>query len=105
MKLEEVRNEEHLKRLAKVDANNPEGPIRYGDVVFLQHLSSGLFLALHKTPAVVNPGCRRASLKKGSLASAFIIIPRFKVRKRTLGKRGGFDRGFAWKLYFDVTQA
>jgi len=49
-------------------------------VVQLQHLTSGHFLALHKTPAPLNPSCRRVSLKPGSLAAHFRIMPRFKMR-------------------------
>jgi hypothetical protein len=46
----------------------------------LQHLNSGLFVSVHKTPAPLNPNCRRASLKPGSLAAQFRVLPRFKTR-------------------------
>ena len=40
----------------------------------------GLFVAVHKTPALLNPNCRKVSLKAGSLAAHLRIIPKFKVR-------------------------
>ena len=77
--LEATQNAENLERLANRTPAYPHDPVRYGDVVQLQHLSSGLFVGMHKTPAPVNPNCRRVSLKQGSLAAHFRITPRFKV--------------------------
>ena len=69
-----------LTSFSYVHPNSCQKQIRYGDLVQLQHLSSGLFVAMHKTPAPLNPNCRRVSLKAGSLAAHFRITPRFKVR-------------------------
>ena len=55
-------------------------PIKYGDVIMLQHRRSGQFVSLHKTPAFVNANNRRVSLKRGATAGHFRIMPRFKVR-------------------------
>jgi len=55
-------------------------PIKYGDVVQLEHRKSRLFLGMHKTPAPVNSNHRKVSLKPGSYAAHFRILPRFKVR-------------------------
>jgi hypothetical protein len=75
--LERIQNAEHIEQLKRGDGTEL---IKFGDVIQLQHVSSGLFLATHKTPAPLNPNCRRVSLKHGSMASNFRILPRFKVR-------------------------
>ena len=74
---EAAQNAELLGKLQRCEGG---APVKYGDVVQLQHLSSGLFLGLHKTPAFVNPNARRVSLKRGATAGQFRIMPRFKVR-------------------------
>mmetsp|Transcript_2615 Transcript_2615/g.3205 ORF Transcript_2615/g.3205 Transcript_2615/m.3205 type:complete len:705 (+) Transcript_2615:139-2253(+) len=75
--LEESQNAEHVEQLSRGEGAEL---IKFGDVIQLQHVSSQLFLATHKTPAPLNPNCRRVSLKHGSLACNFRILPRFKVR-------------------------
>jgi len=80
MASEAVQNAELLERLVRCSPDDPSEPIRYGDVVQLQHVNSGLFLAMHKTPAPLNPTCRKVSLKGGSLAAHFKILPKYKVR-------------------------
>ena len=47
--------------------------IRYGDVVQLQHVTSGLFITAHKHPADLDPNSRKLALKKGSAAAHFMI--------------------------------
>jgi hypothetical protein len=73
------QNAEHLEKLIRGEGTEP---IKYGDVVQLQHVQSGLFVATHKTPAPMNPSCRKVSLKAGSFACQIRILPRFKVRSK-----------------------
>jgi hypothetical protein len=75
--LEANQNAEHLERLSRGEGTEP---IKYGDIVQLQHVKSGLFVATHKTPAPLNPSCRKVTLKAGSFACQFRILPRFKVK-------------------------
>jgi hypothetical protein len=77
--LEAAQNLEQLEKLSRGEGSEL---IKYGDIISLQHVRSGLFMATHKTPAPLNPNCRKVSLKKGSLASHFRILPRFKVRSK-----------------------
>jgi hypothetical protein len=88
---EEEHNADVLSRLSTLHhANHPNADepapdvevqsIKYGDTVQLQHVGSALFVAMHKTPARLNPTCRRVSLKAGSFAAHFKLLPRFKVR-------------------------
>ena len=80
---EAAQNEEILQDLAKQGPDNSQGGgIYYGDTVQLLHLNSGLFLTMHKTPAPQNPNYRRVSLKPGSNAAQFRILPRSKVGAR-----------------------
>ena len=78
MAAESAENAKLLERL--VQSDSPQEPIRYGDVVQLQHVNSGMFLAVHKTPAPLDPNCRKVSLKPGSLAAHLKILPKYKVR-------------------------
>ena len=71
---------QNADQLARVRAGLSQKPVKYGDVVQLEHRKSELFVAMHKTPGQVNPSSKRVSLKKGSAASHFRIMPRFKVR-------------------------
>ena len=71
--------EQNAESLARLEEGLSAAPIKYGDVVQLQHRKSGLFMAVHKGVAAVNPNCRRVSLKEGSNAAQFVIEPRFKV--------------------------
>jgi hypothetical protein len=80
MASEAVQNAELLERLVRGSPDDSSESVRYGDVVQLQHVNSGLFLAVHKTPAPLNPTCRKVSLKAGSLAAHFKILPKYKVR-------------------------
>jgi hypothetical protein len=73
---EKAQNDDILEKQYKGEGF----PIKYGDVVQLEHHKSQLFLAMHKTPAPVNSNCRKVSLKSGSFAAHFRILPRFKVR-------------------------
>jgi hypothetical protein len=76
---EALQNDELLARLQRGPDEQSEA-LRYGDVVQLQHLDSGLFVAMHQTPAPLNPNCRKVTLREGSLSAQFCILPRFKVR-------------------------
>jgi hypothetical protein len=81
MAVEAQQNDEHLDRLLRCGPGDPpQEPVRFGDVVQLQHVSTGLFLAVHKTPAQQDPNCRKVSLKPGSLAAHLKILPKYKVR-------------------------
>ena len=75
-KNESAQNEEALGKLHR----GLGLPIKYGDVVQLKHRKSRLFLGMHKIPAPVNSNHRKVSLKPGSYAAHFRILPRFKVR-------------------------
>jgi hypothetical protein len=75
--LEDAQNAEQLEHLSRGEGTEP---IKYGDIVQLQHVKSGLFVATHKTPAPLNPSCRKVTLKAGSFACQFRILPRFKVK-------------------------
>ena len=83
---EEEHNAELLEQLStslhvSVDEDgtilHDQEPIKFGDIVQFQHVSSGLFLAMHKTPAPLSSTCRRVSLKAGSFAAHFKVLPRF----------------------------
>ena len=55
--------------------------VKYGTIVQLRHVNSGLFLACHKGSAPQDSDCRRVSLKHGSAASSFWVQPRFKAQQ------------------------
>jgi hypothetical protein len=78
MAAESAENAKLLTRL--VHSDSPQELIRYGDGVQRQHVNSGMFLAVHKTPAPLEPNCRKVSLKPGSLAAHLKILPKYKVR-------------------------
>jgi hypothetical protein len=80
MASEAAQNADLLDCIVHSEPEDLPEAIRYGDVVQLQHVNSGLFLAVHKTPAAQNPNCRKVSLKAGSLAVHFKLLPKFKVR-------------------------
>jgi hypothetical protein len=75
---ERAHNDEALAKLHSLGVAGVS--LKYGDVIQLEHHKSQLFLAMHKTPAPVNSNCRKVSLKAGSYAAHFRILPRFKVR-------------------------
>jgi hypothetical protein len=55
--------------------------LKYGDIVQLEHLPSGLFVTAHEGAARVDPHCRHVSLEgDGSYAAHFRILPRYKMR-------------------------
>ena len=70
-----AQNEEVLEELVKRGSGQHRESIYYGDTIQLLHLNSDLFLALHKTPAPQNPSRRRVSLKPGSNAAHFRVLP------------------------------
>jgi hypothetical protein len=76
-KLERAQNLEHVEQLSKGVGTDV---VKFGDIIQLQHVNSEKFLATHKTPARLNPNCRKVSLKEGSRAANFRIVSRFKVR-------------------------
>jgi hypothetical protein len=80
MATEAVQNAELLAKLSRNFPGESREAIRYGDVVQLQHVRSGLFMAVHKTPAPSDPNCRKVSLKAGSRAAHLKILPKYKVR-------------------------
>ena len=55
--------------------------VKYGAVIQLQHVKTGLFLACHKGSAPRDSDCRRVSLKGGSNASQFFVQPHFKAQQ------------------------
>jgi dolichyl-phosphate-mannose--protein O-mannosyl transferase len=75
-KLERAQNLEHVEQLSKGLGTDV---VKFGDIIQLQHVISEKFLATHKTPARLNPNCRKVSLKEGSRAANFRIISRYKV--------------------------
>ena len=66
---------------------NEQAPIRerglvvkYGDVVQLQHVESGLFMKMRGKTALLDKQCKGVALADGSTSSYFIIMPRYKNR-------------------------
>ena len=75
--LEEQRNDEVMEEVeqgARIDI------VKYASVVQLQHVQSGKFLACHKGAAPIDRECRRVSLKHGSLAAHFRLLPRYRAQ-------------------------
>ena len=54
--------------------------VKYGVVIQLEHVKTGLFLASHKSAAPTDPSCRRVSLKHGSHSAQFHVMPRFRAQ-------------------------
>lgn len=75
--VEAAQNEDALRVLR---AEGSGIPLLYGDVIQLEHRKSKLFLASHKTPALMNTSTRKVTLKAGSAAAHLRVLPRFKAR-------------------------
>lgn len=56
------------------------GLLKYGDVVQFQHIRSGLFVRMDKSPALLNSLCNHVGLGEGGPQAHFQVVPRFKVR-------------------------
>ncbi len=75
-----LEREMNVEELRKVETLGLTTPIKYGDIVQLQHLGTGMFVSMKKKPALLNSNNRKVVLNNGSLASHFRVLPRFKVR-------------------------
>ena len=76
------REEENNSELMRnVDDGVTDDTIKYGTVIQLQHVKTGLFLACHKGSAPRDSDCRKVSLKGGSFAAQFTVQPRFKAQQ------------------------
>lgn len=70
---ENATNQETLER---VRGGLMQDAVKYGEVIQLMHVSSGLFLGGHRTAALSDPDCQRVNLGTGSYATQFTLVPR-----------------------------
>jgi hypothetical protein len=74
----DIEKKQNLRLLEHLQQGRSNKIIKYGDVIQLEHVSSGLFVTAHESAAPVNPHCRRVSLEaEGSNAAHFRILPRW----------------------------
>ena len=66
--------------IAQVEGGQHKATVRYGGVVQLQHVSSGLFVTAQHGAATFDPECRGITLAPGSSAACFRFMPRFKAQ-------------------------
>jgi hypothetical protein len=55
-------------------------PLRYGQLIQLRHVKSGQFISCHQTAAMKDPACRKVSLREGSIAAQFALLPCYKAQ-------------------------
>lgn len=69
--------EEHANNISEVRQRQGK-KLRFGDMLQLQHVVTGLFITLHKAQASEH-GNKRVRLTDGSQASVFLLEPAFKT--------------------------
>jgi hypothetical protein len=78
-----TQNKKLLKRVRS--GEYAANPLVYGDVVQLEHLRSGCFVKMLKTPAPRNHNGKMVTLvglKESGVNCRFRIVPRFKARSK-----------------------
>jgi len=79
---ERIEHEDRLNEstIKEVVSGERREPLRYGQLVQLYHLKSGLFVSCHHTAALKDAACRKVSLREGSISAQFELLPCFKAQ-------------------------